>query len=131
MGRALASGAVYFAAVFALGFVLGVVRTLALAPRIGELAAVAVELPLILAASWWICGRTIRSLGVSGSSSERIAMGATAFALLMTAEAALAMLVLGRSPSAYFEALSGRAGLLGLLGQLAFAAFPIIQRRAP
>jgi len=41
----------YFLPVFALGFVLGTVRTLWLAPMLGELAAVAAELPVMLAAS--------------------------------------------------------------------------------
>src|SRR5690606_39056760 len=43
----------YWAAIFALGFVLGTVRTLWLAPAVGELAAVALELPVMLGASAW------------------------------------------------------------------------------
>lgn len=52
--RALKAGAIYFVAVFTLGFCLGVLRTLVLVPRLGETLAVLAELPVILAASWLI-----------------------------------------------------------------------------
>ena len=48
MRNALFAAIAYFAATFALGFVLGAVRTLALEPRIGALPAVSIELPIIL-----------------------------------------------------------------------------------
>lgn len=46
----------YVGAVFAAGFVLGVLRTLWLAPAVGPLAAVAFELPLVLAFSTMVAG---------------------------------------------------------------------------
>jgi len=51
-GMMLAPAAgVYFGVVFAAAFGLGVLRVLLLAPVIGPLAAVAVEVPLVLALS--------------------------------------------------------------------------------
>ena len=44
--------ALYAAIVFALGFALGTLRILFLAPVAGELAAAIVEVPLMLALSW-------------------------------------------------------------------------------
>ena len=55
----------YWAVVFALGFVLGTVRTLWLAPAIGVTVATAVELPIMLAASWWAAGWAVRCCGIS------------------------------------------------------------------
>jgi hypothetical protein len=53
---AVASAVVaYFGIVYALGFALGTVRVLAVAPRIGELPAVLLEAPIMLAASWVTC----------------------------------------------------------------------------
>ena len=54
------AGAAYFAIVFAVGFVLGALRVTFLAPAVGPLPAVALELPVMLAASWWTCGWLMR-----------------------------------------------------------------------
>ena len=121
MAGALRAGALYFAVIFALGFLLGTVRTLALAPRIGEMGAVLAELPVILAASWFAAGRLARQLGPA--LRPRIAMGGFAFALLMAAETGLAA-VLGEAP---FAGLATPAGALGFAGQLFFAAFPALR----
>lgn len=124
--RALRLGLVYFAAVFALGFVLGTVRIFLLIPRLGELGAVAVELPVILTGAWLICGRLLR--GPRLTASEAAAMGATAFALLMLAETGLSVLLFGRTLSGHFALYAEPAHFLGLAGQLAFAAFPLLRR---
>lgn len=118
---------VYWAGIFALGFVLGTIRTFWLVPRIGELGAVACELPLMLAASWLWVGRVLRRYPLP----ERVAaigMGAIAFAVLMASEAGLAI-ALGRSFSQWLGALWEPAGLLGLAGQIIFAAFPGLRWR--
>lgn len=124
---AIRLGAIYFILVFAVGFALGVARTLLLAPRLGETAAVLVELPLILLASWWVCARLLRGrrLGVA----QALGMGAVAFVLLMLAEAALGMGLAGRSMAEHLAHYRSTPGLLGLGGQLAFAAFPLLQVR--
>lgn len=122
--RGVRAGAAYFAIVFALGFVLGTVRTLLLLPRMGESAAVLIELPIMLAASWWVCGWLLR--GRCLSLRERLAMGVSALILLWIAEALLALLLgvpLCRIPA---EFVSG-AGAPGTAAQLAFAAFPLLR----
>lgn len=126
MTRALVLGLVYFTAVFALGFALGTLRVLVLGPRLGELGAVAAELPVILAGAWLVCGRLLagRRLG----RAEAAAMGATAFTLLMLAEAALSWLAFGRSLAGHVALYAEPPQLLGLAGQLAFAAFPLLRR---
>lgn len=124
MAQALATGVRYFLIVFAIGFALGTVRTLVVAPRLGDLAAVALELPLMLAAAWWVCGRLVRHL--PRGIAPRAVMGGSAFVLLMATEFAMSLWLFGRSPATYAASLVSTAGLLGLAGQIAFAALPLI-----
>ena len=127
MTAAIRLGLVYFLAVFAAGVVLGTLRTLVVIPRVGELGAVAIELPLILAVAWVVCGRLLRRRGLA--RHEAVAMGAIAFALLMLAEAGLSRLLGGRRLAEHLALYAEPAHLLGLMGQLAFAAFPVLHRR--
>jgi hypothetical protein len=132
MPTAIGAGALYFAAVFALGFVLGVLRTLVLAPLTGPAVAVAVELPIILAFAWFASGRLVERLRVHAAPPERIAMGVVAFALLMVAELGLSITLGGRSLAGHLALYREPAHQLGLAGQLAFAAFPALRLlRAP
>jgi hypothetical protein len=118
------AAAAYWAAIFALGFALGTARVLWLAPRLGETTAVCVELPLMLAASLFAARRLTRRYAVRGGGPA-LAMGALAFALLMTAEAILAVGLFGQSLADWLAALAVMPGLLGLAGQLAFAVMPL------
>jgi hypothetical protein len=133
MGRAIAAGLTYFAVVFAFAFALGAIRVFFVAPRLGETAAVLLELPLVLAASWWTCGELVRRFRVGSGSGERLAMGGIAFAVLMAAEALLAILAFGRTPEDYLGDFATPAGALGLAGQAAFALIPLVrgERRSP
>lgn len=129
MKNALSAGVLYFAIVFAAGFALGAMRIFAIAPRVGELGAVAIELPLILAISWFACARLIRRFNVAQQGAPRLLMGALAFTLLMTAEFLLSSIGFGRSLAEQVEALWTPAGAIGLAGQIAFAIFPLLQLR--
>lgn len=125
---ALRTGFWYFLAVFALGFVLGTVRVLWLAPAIGEIAAVCAELPVMLAFSWFVCARLTVGRPDLNGIAPRLLMGGSAFVLLMAAEAALATLVFGKPPIAYVASLLSPAGEIGLAGQGVFALIPWLQR---
>lgn len=116
--------ALYFAIVFAAAFVLGLLRVALLAPRMGELAAVALELPFVLGLSWIVAGVVLRRRPLPGG--QRLAMGATAFALLMLAELGLALL-LGQTAEQFFRAMGTPAGMLGLAGQIGFAVIPALR----
>ena len=56
-------------------------------------------------------------------------MGGSAFVLLMLAEFGLAM-AFGRAPGACLASFFTQAGLLGLAGQLVFAALPLFIKPA-
>lgn len=124
MRRYVKPALAYLAPVFALAFVLGVLRTLWIAPRIGALMAVALEVPLLLLWSWTVAGRVLRRWPLP--MRDRIAMGALAFALLMLAEAGLA-LATGQTLGGFLGGMVTPAGALGLAGQLAFAALPALR----
>ncbi|MHA7871876.1 MAG: hypothetical protein ACX939_05960 [Hyphococcus sp.] len=125
--KAIAAGAVYFAAVFALGFVLGTLRVFVLEPIIGPLAAVLIELPFILGASWFVCGMLIRRFAVPAGVYARFFMGLVAFALLITAEYVLARYGFGRTGDEQLRAMASAPGAIGLAGQILFALFPLMQ----
>ena len=56
MIRALIAGTAFFLALFALGFVLGTLRVVFVAPRFGELAATFAEVPVMLIAAFFAYG---------------------------------------------------------------------------
>lgn len=136
MRRAVLAGSAYFGIVFAIGFVLGTVRVVLLVPRTGEFAATALELPVMLLASWIACGWTVRHWAVPARIRVRLLMGVLAFVWLMSAEVLLGVLGFGRDFSEQWAALQTPPGLLGLGGQVGFAVMPLLRmctsgRRAP
>jgi hypothetical protein len=126
---AIVAGAAYFSLVFAAGFVLGTLRMLLLVPAIGETAAVVLELPLMLALSWIACAFVTGRLLVPVRLLPRLIMGCTAFALLMLAEYGVSALLIGRTLAAHLESYREIQALLGLSGQIVFAAIPALQAR--
>lgn len=122
--KGLRAALLYWALVFAVGFVFGAVRTLWLAPLVGALAAVAIELPLMLAASWLVARRLIRLLGIT-APAEALIMGFAALALLLGSEAALAWALARQGPGKWAAGLATPPGALGLAGQVLFALIPL------
>ncbi|MBX9616757.1 MAG: hypothetical protein K2X25_14270 [Caulobacteraceae bacterium] len=129
-GRLLTATALYFGLVFALGFVLGAVRTVALAavPDVSRLQAVAIEVPVMLAVSWVACAIITRRCSVPKTVPARAMMGGGAFLLLGLAELMLAVWLAGLTPVAHFRSYAEPSHALGLAAQIAFGVFPLIQR---
>jgi hypothetical protein len=113
----------YWAMVFALGFVLGIVRVVWLAPRVGLIPATVIELPVMLMASWLASGWLVRHFAITDSGAA-LATGGLAFALLMVAECVLAVAMMGQTPAQWLADLRQPHALLGLAGQVIFAAMP-------
>lgn len=124
MLAAIMAGVVYFAVVFAIGTGLGVLRTGGLVPRIGPTAAVLLEIPIILAASWLVCRHLIARFSVPPAMAPRLLMGAVALMLLLLAELGLSMTLLRRTLGQHLTAYLSPAQALGLLAQIVFAAMP-------
>lgn len=124
--NAVKAGLFYFLIVFAIGFALGTIRTLWLAPMIGPFPATLIELPIILTASWYISGWLIYRLRIAANDKDRLMMGAVAFGILMIAELLLG-LAFGRSLADQWSALQQPAGLAGFAGQALFGLMPWIR----
>lgn len=125
--NALIAGAVYFTIVFAAGFVLGTLRTFLIEPVMGAASAVLVELPFILAISWVACRWTVHRFNAPKQISSRFMMGFSALLFLLSAEVILSVWLSGLSLQQHFTLYLKPAAQLGLIGQLVFAAFPLVQ----
>lgn len=125
--RPAGAGFAYAILTFAVGFALGTVRVLLVVPRVGPTRAVLIELPVILAASWWISRLCVARFRVSRAVAARLVMGVAAFVALMLAEASLSVVLFERPLTEYLVSLTTLAGAIGLAAQVAFAGFPLIQ----
>lgn len=123
MAAACLTGLLYFAAIFTFAFAMGIARVLFVAPRLGPTAAVLLEVPILVLASWIFARRLLRNRSLT--LSHRAVMGATAFTLTMASEAALSAIMRGQSVIDWAAAVATPLGLVGLVGQVAFAAMPI------
>lgn len=115
--------AIYFAIVFAAGFVLGTLRVMFLVPALGTRYAELIEIPWMLLVVW-LAGRWIGRQTKSRDQAVRV--GVLALAMLLGAEVGLGVLLLGKSPvQALFEKdpISGTAYYLSLL---VFAVMPAV-----
>jgi hypothetical protein len=126
MTRGVRAGFYYFGIIFAAGFVLGVLRTLALTalPNLTRLGAVLVELPIILFIAWMVCGSLITRLKIAHDVVAAVVMGVSALTLLLSAEAGLSVLLTGLSLQEHFSLYKEASHVAGLVGQLAFAVLP-------
>jgi hypothetical protein len=117
------AGLLYFAAVFTFAFAMGTARVLVVAPWLGPVAAVLLEVPILIGASWIVARRLLRNHSLT--IAQRATMGATAFTLTMVSEVALSAIMRGQSVTDWAAAVATPLGLVGLAGQVVFAAVPI------
>lgn len=114
---------------FGLGFLLGTLRTLVLAPHIGGATAVVLELPIMLAACWWWAGRIIRRFAVA-DRDQALAIGLIGFAVLMLGELVVGVTLFQMSPGEWIASLKSPSAQLGLAAQLLTAAMPLLRAGA-
>lgn len=128
--RAIGAGLFYAGCVFALAFFTGVLRTMLVthAKGLTPAAAVLIELPIILFAAWMICGYVLRRISVLPDLTARAVMAVTALAAIITAEGALSAAITGGGIASVIAGYTRLEALLGLGGQIVFAAFPLLRR---
>jgi len=124
MGATLRAGAAYFAIVFLVGFALGALRTLVVAPRLGETLAVLLEAPVMLTVSWIVATWCVGRFEAPAAPIPRLAMGGAAFALLTMAELGVSLIFFHRSVAQHLAGYRSTAGAVGLGAQVAFAGIP-------
>jgi hypothetical protein len=127
--RALLAASVYFLTLFSLGFVLGTIRVIFVAPRFGTFAATIAEVPIMLIAAFWACRWSIRRWQVSGAITTRIAMAIWFLVLLFVFETALGSALFGRTMTEQWAVLATSAGLIGLAAQVIAALLPTMVGR--
>ena len=131
MPDAVKSGIVYSILVFLVAAMLGSIRQTVLVPLAGPTVAVLIELPIILAVSWNICGIVLKHMPVAAAIGPRLVMGATAFVFVLLGELALATFAFGQPFATFAGQYSTVQGLLGLGGQVLFGLMPLVRRAAP
>jgi hypothetical protein len=114
---------------FGLGFLLGTLRTLVLAPYIGAASAVVLELPIMLAACWWWAGRIVRRFQVTDRNNA-LAIALIGFAVLMLGEFLVGITLMQMSPAAWIAGLQTPSAQLGLTAQLLTVAMPLLRARS-
>jgi hypothetical protein len=129
--QGIRAGTLYFALVFAIGFVFGTVRQLLLVPYLGELGGVAVEAPLMVAASYLVARWVIGRLAVAREVPQRLQMGLAALTLLLATEAVLSQVLRGWTFEQWLGHFATAQGLLSLVLFLFFAVTPLILLRKP
>ncbi len=117
----------YFALTFAVGFALGVVRTLLVAPRIGEVGAVLIEVPFILFVSFFIARWVLARYAPTAGAPRRLAIGLLAFVMLLSTEMLMSWMM-GAWPRDFITSLVTTAGAIGLASQVMFAFIPLFIR---
>lgn len=128
--RALISGTLYFLALFSLGFVLGTIRVMFIAPRLGELAATLAEAPVMLAAAYVFCRWTLRRCRTPRTLRSRWVMVLWFLVLLALFETLLGEILFGRTAADQLAALATPAGLIGVAARISAALLPVFVGRA-
>ena len=125
----LVAAALYFAAVFGAGFVLGPIRMLWAEPRFGPRLAELIEAPIMLVvivvAARWIVGSYARQFPVR----RRVTLGVVALLLMLVAEFALVTWLRGESIGNYFAGRDPVSGSVYYVLLVVFAAMPALLRR--
>ena len=114
----------YFGLTFAAGFAFGTVRQLVVSPWLGEVAAVLIECPFMLLASYLVARWVVRWFALDAGVGRRLLIGVTAFVMLMVAEVAMSW-ARGVWPREFVASLLTTAGAIGLWAQVVFAAMPV------
>lgn len=127
MTAALKAGTIYFAVVYAFGFVFGTARVLLVAPLVGETVAVLLEAPIMLLVSWIAARWAAKTFSVPATLPPRLVMGAAAFALLLLGELGVSTLIFSRSLAETFATYRSLPGMIGLAAQMIFALLPLAQ----
>ncbi len=119
--RTVKAGAAYFALVFVVGFVLGVIRTLWVLPRVGVRSAELMESPLMFVATILAARWTIRQW-----PGGEVATGAIALALMLAAEAGVAIGIRREGLTEYIASRDPVSGTVYVFLLLLFGTMPLI-----
>ena len=129
LSKTLRAALVYFARVFGVGFLLGLIRVPFVVPRIGERYAELAEMPLMFVAIYFASRYVLRRFGEKTYLAGLIAVGVIALLLLVGAELLLAVVLAGRGIGEYISRRDPVSGSVYLVMLMVFAAMPWLQAR--
>jgi hypothetical protein len=127
--NALKAGLLYFALVFSAGYILGTVRVLWIAPRLGTRTAELLEAPVMITVSFVAARWVVRRLNLAADLSSRLGTGLIALALMLAAEFGFMLWVRGLTFRSYFVGLDPVAGTVYWLALAIFALMPMMVAR--
>lgn len=125
----LKAGLQYFALVFGAGFVLGLVRTRWVGPRVGTRMTELMEAPVMLVVTVLAARWLVLRLAVPTRSSVRLGMGAVALGLLLAAEFGLVLWLRGISVKEYLATRDPVSGTVYYVMLALFAIMPLLLAR--
>lgn len=122
--KLIESAALYFAIVFAAGFVLGPVRELWAVPRFGRRVAELIEEPIMLLAVVIAARWTVRRFRVSLETTKSLSIGLIALGFLLGAELLVVLALRSLSVAEYIKSRDPVSGIVYLLMLGVFALMP-------
>lgn len=125
MKQIVRAGVLYFALVFAAGFVLGTIRTLWVVPRLGSRTAELIEAPIMLGVSIFSARYLIRRLLFPATWLRRLASGAVALALMLVTEFGFVLWVRGLTIQQYWVTRDPISGTVYFMTLGVFAVMPV------
>lgn len=125
----LRAGVLYFAAVFGAGFILGPIRILWVAPRLGTRMVELLEMPIMLAIAIGTARWIVQRLAVPATPWSRLGMGGIALSLLLIAEFTLVLGLRGLSIKEYLAARDPVGETVYHAVLVVFAVMPLLVAR--
>lgn len=119
----------YFLLVFGVGFLLGPIRVLFLEPRLGPVAAVLCEAPLLLLAIYRAARWVPRFLGVRRDAGSLLLVGVGALALQQIADVVVGFGLRGMSLAEQLARMRTTEGMIYVALLIVYAAMPLVADR--
>ena len=124
--KVLKAGTFYFVLVFAAGFVLGIIRTIWIAPHFGTRNAELMEAPVMLVVIVPSARWAARRLTTPTSWARRLAVGLVALGLLLLAEFTVVLWVRGFTITQYLADRDLVSGAVYVVMLAVFALMPLL-----
>jgi hypothetical protein len=124
------AAALYFLLVFGAGFLLGPLRVLLLEPRLGPVAAVLCEAPLLILAIYLAARWVPRVLGVPRDSATLVVIGVGALALQQVADFLVGFGLRGMTFADQMARVRTTEGMIYVALLIVFVAMPLVVDRA-
>ncbi len=129
MIQVLKVSTIYFAGVFAAGFVLGAIRTLWVVPALGARAAELIEAPIMLLVITFAARTIVRRQSQLAQWRQWLTVGLVALALLLAVEFTVVLRLRDLSLSEYFVSRDPVSGAVYVVLLGIFAVMPLLMFR--